>query len=122
MKNAQKGLIIIACTFLLAGCTSSGKLQGDIADTIGQSSENNGRLNVAVEDIADTSGKLADTSKRLGEISSNLASELRNINNTEREIGIGVSAVEQLLGDYQNLLDRVLNEIERLRAEIEAKE
>jgi len=111
MKNEKK--LVSACAYalmlvLLAGCTTTNGLSGKDAELVAANSRNVGR-------IEGTVGVLAGTVERSKE-------RLEIISRAGQRIADAGDRLEYLFGEYEQEVERLLGEIDRLKAQLEEME
>ncbi len=104
-KNFVMFTILFVLLFGISGCCSCGRINTDAADVIAGDSRAVGRLEATVEAL---DGTVVDSRKRIADIIE-----------TSRNITDGVERVEYLFGEYESEIERILNEIDRIRNEAE---
>ena len=121
MKRLYILLSLFLFVCLITACVGNRKLQGDISESIRQSAESDGRLSATVEQLAEADKRIADTGRQLGELSDNIRNSLRGIRDTEWEAYGSIQQLQRIIDEYNNLLERVLREVDNLRTEVENK-
>lgn len=104
-KKIVMYLFISVCLFMFAGCCTCGRINADAKDII----EGNSR----------TTGKLEATITALDGTVTNSRERIANIIETSRGITDAVDRVEFLFNEYESEVERLLNEIDRIRNEAE---
>lgn len=104
---AKRILICLACV-LCFSCASTGRLQRQDAELIEANSRNIGRVEGTVQSLSDT---IHDSRERL-EIVGRAGARIREA--SER--------LDYLITEYELEVERILDEIDRLRAELEASQ
>ena len=99
-------ILIVVC-FLLAGCCTNRNITTDISDIIDGNSRTVGQLEATV---AALDGTVSSSRERIETIIA-----------TSRNIADGIERVEYLFNQYENETNRLLNEIDRIRNEIEVQ-
>lgn len=111
-NNERKGMlmligILVVCIVILAGCCTCRRNRQDTTDIIAGNSHATGKLEATV---AELDRATADSRERI-----------TNIIETSRGITDGVERVEYLFGQYEREVERLLNEVDRIRKEAENK-
>lgn len=106
-KKIVMYLFIGVCLFMFAGCCTCGRINADTKDIIAGNSRATGKLEATV---AELDRATADSRERI-----------TNIIETSRGITDGVERVEYLFGQYEREVERLLNEVDRIRKEAENK-
>lgn len=104
-KKIVMYLFIGVCLFLFASCSTCGRIGADDKDIVAGNSFAAGQLEATV---AVLDGTVADSRERIA-----------NIIETSRGITGGVERVEYLFNKYESEVERLLNEIDRIRNEAE---
>ncbi len=104
-KKIVMYLFIGVCLFIFAGCSTCGRINADTKDIIAGNSFATGRLEATV---AALDGTVADSRERIA-----------NIIETSRGITDGVERVDYLFNEYESEVERLLDEIDRIRNEAE---
>lgn len=109
MRRCNYAKIILSFIFLFgfcvffSGCCTCGKLRSDTTGTVSGNSYAAGRLEATVSAL---DGTVADSRERIA-----------NIIKTSRGITDGVERVEYLFTQYESEVERILDEIDRIRDE-----
>ena len=103
----KKVLICLICV-LCCSCVSTGRLQKQDAELIEANSRNIGRVEGTVQSLGNT---ISDSRERL-EIVGRASTRIRDA--SER--------LDYLITEYELEVERILDEIDRLRAELEASQ
>jgi ABC-type transporter Mla subunit MlaD len=104
-KKLVMYLFIGVCLFMFAGCCTCGRINADTKDIIAGNSR--------------ASGKIEATITALDGTVTNSRDRIANIIETSRGITDGVERVEYLFNEYESEVERLLNEIDRIRNEAE---
>lgn len=108
----EKISIFILCfsLFVLSGCCSSGGVSADDAIIISGNSYSVGKLEATITAL---DGAVSDSKERIA-----------NVIETSRSITDGIERVEYLFNEYESEVERLLDEIDRIRneAEIQGKD
>lgn len=109
-KKSVMYLVLGVCLFLFAGCCTCGGINTDTTDIIAGNSHATGKLEATITAL---DGTVANSRERIA-----------NIIETSRGITDGVERVEYLFNKYESEVERLLNEIDRIRneAEIQGKD
>lgn len=109
-KKSVMYLVLGVCLFLFAGCCTCGGINTDTTDIIAGNSRATGKLEATITAL---DGTVANSRERIA-----------NIIETSRGITDGVERVEYLFNKYESEVERLLNEIDRIRneAEIQGKD
>jgi peptidoglycan hydrolase CwlO-like protein len=111
MMNGKKIFKVILCfnilPFLFSACCTNRNIADNAADVINRNSHAAGQLEATVAALDTT---VSSSRERI-----------ENIIATSRNIADGIERVEYLFGQYENEIDRLLNEIDGIRSEIEVE-
>ena len=111
MMNGKKIFKVILCfsfvSFLFSACCTNRNIADNAADVINRNSHAAGQLEATVAALDTT---VSSSRERI-----------ENIIATSRNIADGIERVEYLFGQYENEIDRLLNEIDGIRSEIEVE-
>lgn len=111
MMNEKKIFKVILCfsfvSFLFSSCCTNRNITDNAADVIYRNSHAAGQLEATVAALDTT---VSSSRERI-----------ENIIATSRNIADGIERVEYLFGQYENEIDRLLNEIDGIRSEIEVE-
>lgn len=101
----EKISIFILCfsLFVLSGCCSSGRVSTDDAVIISRNSYSVGNLEATITAL---DGAVSDSRERIA-----------NVIETSRSITDGIERVEYLFNEYESEVNRLLNDIDRIRIE-----
>lgn len=101
----EKISIFILCfsLFVLSGCCSSGGVSADDAVIISGNSYSVGNLEATITAL---DGAVSDSKERIA-----------NVIETSRSITDGIERVEYLFNEYESEVNRLLNDIDRIRIE-----
>lgn len=121
MKHEAFMCIVCLLMSMFVACAGSGKLQRDVSESIRQGAESDGRLSTTVECLTEADKRIAETGRQLGEISGDIRDTLRGIRDTEWETYGSIQQLQGIIDEYNNLLERVLREVDSLRTEVESK-
>lgn len=98
---------VFSLSFTFTGCATVTGLQGKDAEYISENSRNIGRIEGTVEALGDT---IADSRQRL-EIVGRASERIRD----------AAERLDYLISEYELEVERILNEIDRLRSELEER-
>lgn len=101
----EKISIFILCfsLFVLSGCCSSGRVSADDTVIISGNSYSVGNLEATITAL---DGAVSDSKERIA-----------NVIETSRSITDGIERVEYLFNEYESEVNRLLNDIDRIRIE-----
>lgn len=104
-SKIEKISIFILCfsLFVLSGCCSSGRVSADDAVIISGNSYSVGNLEATITAL---DGAVSDSRERIA-----------NVIETSRSITDGIERVEYLFNEYESEVNRLLNDIDRIRIE-----
>ncbi len=109
MMNGKKIFKVILCfnllSFLFSACCTNRNVADNASDVIDRNSHAAGQLEATVAALDTT---VSSSRERI-----------ENIISTSRNIADGIERVEYLFGQYENEVDRLLNEIDGIRSKIE---
>ena len=104
-KKIVRYLFIGVCLFMFAGCCTCGRINADTKDIIAGNSRATGKLEATITAL---DGTVTNSRERIA-----------NIIETSRGITDGVERVEYLFNEYESEVERLLDEIDRIRNEAE---
>jgi hypothetical protein len=98
------GLAVMFCMGILGGCATTG-LQGKDAELVAANARNAGRIESSAENLGELVGRSQE--------------RLEIVSRASEKIADGVQRLEFLLSEYELEVERLLAEIDRLRAQQE---
>ena len=104
-KKIVMYLFIGVYLFMLAGCCTCGRINADTKDIIAGNSRATGKLEATITAL---DGTVTSSRERIA-----------NIIETSRGIADGIERVEYLFNEYESEVERLLDEIDRIRNEAE---
>ena len=103
-KKIVMYLFIGVCLFMFAGCCTCGRI-ADTANIVARNSRATGKLEATITAL---DGTVTNSRERI-----------TNIIETSRGITDGIERIKYLFGRYESEVERILNEIDKIRNEAE---
>ena len=108
-KTYEKKIVLFFCfsliAFFFAGCCTCGRINADTANIVAGNSRATGKLEATITAL---DGTVTNSRERIA-----------NIIETSRGITDGIERIKYLFGRYESEVERILNEIDKIRNEAE---